>query len=260
LSLQGFSVGVDSNYGIWVNFAALILASKRIMANGLFGSSIMKKFWMSLTGFFLITFLVVHCLINAMIFFNDGGMTFNEWAHFMGTNLIIRTMEIVLFLGLILHVVDGLMLYFQNRKARPVKYVKEKASASSNWYSRSMALLGTLILLFLILHLYHFWLKSRITGLTAENSVMVFNGHRYEDMFGEMKFVFSHLWVVIIYVLGCFSLFWHLLHGFRSAFQSLGFNYSKYKSSIAFAGDLFSVIIPAIFAAMPVSMYMEWIK
>lgn len=214
---------------------------------------------MSITGFFLITFLIVHCLINAMIFFDDAGMTFNQWAHFMGTNLIIRTMEIVLFLGLILHVVDGLMLYFQNRKARPVKYAFEKAGASSHWYSRSMALLGTLILIFLILHLYHFWLKSRFPMVTGELNVIYFEGQRYEDMFAEMKFIFSHLWVVVIYVLGCFSLFWHLLHGFRSAFQSLGFNYTKYKDGISFVGDAFSVVVPAIFASMPISMYLGWI-
>lgn len=229
------------------------------MAKGLFGSSLMKKFWMALTGIFLITFLVVHCIINAMIFFNDGGVTFNKWAHFMGTNLIIRTMEIVLFLGLIVHVVDGLMIYFENRRARPVKYAYEKASASSKWYSRSMALLGTLILLFLILHLYHFWLKSRITGLTVEPHVMFIDGHAYEDMYGEMKIVFSHLWVVILYVLGCFSLFWHLLHGFQSAFQSLGLNHTKYKKAIALVGEAFSVVIPSIFAAMPLAMYFKWI-
>jgi len=230
------------------------------MANGLFGSSLMKKFWMSIPGLFLITFLIVHCAINAMIFFNDGGMTFNEWGHFMGTNLIIRTMEIVLFLGLIFHIIDGLMLYFQNRKARPIKYAYEKPGASSKWYSRSMALLGTLILLFLVLHLYHFWLRTRITGLTVTPSHIVYDGHRYEDLFSEMKFVFSHLWVVVIYVLGCFSLFWHLLHGFRSAFQSLGLNFSKYKDAIAFTGDLFSVVVPTIFASMPVAIYLEWIK
>jgi succinate dehydrogenase / fumarate reductase cytochrome b subunit len=77
---------------------------------------------MALTGIFLITFLVVHAGINAMIYFNDGGVTFNTWAHFMGTNLIISTMELVLFLGLILHVVDGLMLCpKQNRAAAALR-------------------------------------------------------------------------------------------------------------------------------------------
>ncbi len=177
----------------------------------------------------------------------------------MGTNLIIRTMEIVLFLGLIIHIIDGLMLFFQNRKARPVKYAFEKSSASSKWYSRSMALLGTLILLFLIMHLYHFWLKSRITGLTVIPQHIIYEGHRYEDLFGEMKFVFQHAWVVVLYVLGCFSLFWHLLHGFRSAFQSLGINYTKYKDMITFTGDAFSVVVPSVFASMPIAMYLGWI-
>ena len=91
---------------------------------GLFGSSLAKKYWMALTGLFLITFLVVHATVNGMIFWNDQGVTFNAWAHFFGTNLLIRAMEIVLFLGLIAHIVDGLILWAQNRAARPVKYAK----------------------------------------------------------------------------------------------------------------------------------------
>jgi succinate dehydrogenase / fumarate reductase cytochrome b subunit len=239
---------------------ALIFAEQNnnsIMAAGLFKSSITKKFWMSLTGIFLISFLVVHCAINATIFFNDGGKTFNLWAHFMGTNIIVRTMEIGLFVGLILHIVDGLMLYFQNRAARPVKYAYEKASASSTWYSRSMALLGTIILLFLIVHLYHFWLRTRVTGLTIAEPEMIINGKLYENLYGEMELIFSYSWVVILYVLGCISLFWHLLHGFKSAFQSIGFNHSKYKNTIALVGDAFSIIIPAIFAAMPIAFYFK---
>ena len=88
----------------------------------LFKSSIGKKMVMSLTGLFLITFLIVHATINGMIWFNDGGQTFLFYAHFMGTNLIIRTVEIGLFAGLIIHIVDGLLLWKQNRDARPVKY------------------------------------------------------------------------------------------------------------------------------------------
>ncbi|MFY7708795.1 MAG: succinate dehydrogenase cytochrome b subunit [Flavobacteriales bacterium] len=230
------------------------------MATGLFKSSITKKFWMSLTGIFLISFLVVHCAINATIFANDGGQLFNEWAHFMGTNVIIRTMEIGLFAGLLLHIIDGLMLYFQNKSARPVKYAYEKASSSSKWYSRSMALLGTLILLFLILHMYHFWYRSRVTGVTIEPEAMFVDGKKLENLYGEMQYIFSKGWVVIVYVLGCISLFWHLLHGFKSAFQSLGFNQAKYKNTIAMVGDAFSIVIPAIFAAMPIAFFFKLIQ
>jgi succinate dehydrogenase / fumarate reductase cytochrome b subunit len=178
----------------------------------------------------------------------------------MGTNILIRSAEIVLFAGLILHIVDGLMLYFQNRKARPVKYAKEKSSASSKWYSRSMALLGTLILLFLIVHLAHFWVKTRVTELTVTNPVMMNEGHELENLFAEMVLVFQNPLVVVIYVLGCISLAWHLIHGFKSAFQTFGLNHKKYNGLISTTGIAFSILVSLIFAAMPVSMYLGWIK
>ena len=220
---------------------------------------------MGITGLFLIMFLVVHCAVNAAIFFDlidtsDNGATFNRWAHFMGTNPIIRTMEIVLFAGLLLHVIDGLLLFFQNRKARPVRYAYEKASASSTWYSRSMAILGTLILFFLIVHLKDFWVKTRITELTIKPEFYYEGTDKIENLYSEMLAVFSNPPVVLLYILGCFSLFWHLLHGFRSAFQSLGLNTAKYKATISAAGDAFSVIVPIIFALMPLAMYLKWVN
>ena len=211
---------------------------------------------MALTGLFLITFLVVHATVNAMIFWNDGGVTFNMVAHFFGSNILIRTMEIVLFLGLIAHIVDGLVLWNRNRAARPVKYAVEKGSANRTWYSASMGILGTLILLFLILHLWHFWVKSRITGLHEYG----LDAAQNENLFGAMVQTFESPIVVVIYVLGCFSLFWHLLHGFKSAFQSLGLNHKRYNPIIAFSGMAFSVIISVLFAAMPISMHFKWIQ
>src|ERR1035437_6006735 len=101
-------------------------------------SSIGKKVVMSITGIFLITFLIVPCGINALIFYNDGGKNFNAGAEFMGTNPIVRTVEIVLFLGILLHIYQALMLTLLNNKARPVKYVESDARSNSKWYSRSM--------------------------------------------------------------------------------------------------------------------------
>jgi succinate dehydrogenase / fumarate reductase cytochrome b subunit len=225
---------------------------------GLFGSALIKKYWMALTGLFLITFLVVHAAVNAMIFFNDGGVTFNKWAHFMGTNLIIRTLEIVLFIGLIVHIVDGLMLARENRAARPKDYVYANHNANSKWYSRSMAILGILILLFLIVHLANFWVKSRhIIGSLEPYGV---DAAGQENLFALMAEVFSYPLVVVVYVLGCFSLFWHLLHGFKSAFQSLGLNHRRYNGLIAGVGTAFSIIVPLLFASMPVSMYLGLVK
>ena len=224
--------------------------------SAIFQSSIVKKIWMALTGLFLITFLVVHASINALIFFNDGGLVFNDWAHFMGTNVFIRIGEVVLFLGLILHIVDGLLLYFQNKKARPVGYSYEKPNTNSKWYSRSMALLGTLLLIFLIIHLAHFWVKSRFTGLEQYGEQTA----GQENLFAAMKDIFTNPLIVVVYVLGCVSLFWHLLHGFQSAFQSLGINHPKYNGLISMVGIVYSILIPTLFAAMPIAIFFNWIQ
>ena len=227
------------------------------MANSaLLKSSIGKKFLMGLTGLFLISFLIVHASINAMIWFNDGGVTFNKYAHFMGTNLIIRTMEIGLFFALILHIVDGLLLYKANRDARPVKYAFNNEAANSPWYSRSMALLGTLILIFLVVHLGNFWVKTRFTGIESFGV----DAENQENLFAVMVAVFANPILVVLYVAGCFSLFWHLLHGFKSSFQTLGLNHTKYNEAILITGIAFSIIVPLLFALMPVTIYLGWIK
>jgi succinate dehydrogenase / fumarate reductase, cytochrome b subunit len=233
----------------------------------LFTSSIGKKFTMGLTGIFLITFLIVHCGINSMIFFNDYGETFNHWGHFMGSNLIVRTMEIGLFVFLLLHIIQGLILWGQNNKARPVKYTVNNASSNSKWYSRSMGLLGTLILLFLVLHLYHFWTPSRLGGIAGIHSLeettlgAEYNGQAVHNLYAEMQMVFQgNLWIVIVYVLGVISLCWHLIHGFQSAFQTLGINHKKYTPIIKAVGVAYSVIICLLFAAMPVAIYAGWIQ
>lgn len=224
------------------------------MSKGFLKSSIGKKVVMGLTGLFLISFLVVHCFLNSFIFFNDGGLMFNIGAHFMATNWLIRAMEIVLFAGLILHMVQALILTMENRKARPIGYNVAGGSANSSWYSRSMGLLGTLLLMFLIIHLAHFWVKSRITGLPGEDA----NGH--ENLYAVMQTTFTQLWVVIVYVLAMVSLAYHLLHGFQSAFQTLGLNHKKYTPAIKAIGVGFSIIVPFIFALMPILMYAGIIK
>jgi succinate dehydrogenase / fumarate reductase cytochrome b subunit len=216
-----------------------------------FSSSIGKKFLMAVTGLFLISFLVVHCFVNAMIFYNDGGKTFTLWAHFMATNVVIRTIEIVLVLAFIAHIVQGLWLWKKNRDARPVKYLVNKPGANSKWYSRSMALLGTIILLFLVVHTSNFWIPNRTNQFLHGEELPLY------DMMLEK---FHHPVEVLIYLVGCFSLFWHLLHGFKSAFQSLGLNHVKYNALINYSGIAFAIIVPFILAMMPVSIYLRWIR
>ena len=215
-----------------------------------FSSSIGKKLIMGLTGLFLISFLVVHCFLNCFVFIPDGGLMFNTGAHFMATNWLIRAMEVVLMAGLLLHIVQGARLTFQNQAARPVKYAYHDGQSNSKWYSRSMGLLGTLLLIFLVVHLSQFWTASRFTGIPSVDA----NGH--EDLYAVMKETFSNVGWVILYVLSMISLAYHLLHGFASTFQTMGWNHKKYTPIVKAIGVGFSIIIPLLFAAMPVWIYL----
>lgn len=207
---------------------------------------------MALTGIFLILFLIVHVSLNATIWANDGGKMFEAGAHFMGSNIVPRILEVGLMAGILLHIVQGIMLELQNRSKRKQGYAVNMGNKGSKWYSRSMGLLGTIILLFLIMHFVHFWIPNR-------NSQGWLLGPEI-DLYHKMKEVFQVEWVVILYVLGCFSLAWHLLHGFQSAFRTLGVSNKKYLTLLNTIGIGFSVIVPLAFALMPVSFYLGWIE
>ncbi|MFZ9695530.1 MAG: succinate dehydrogenase cytochrome b subunit [Chitinophagaceae bacterium] len=218
----------------------------------LFCSSVGKKWVMSLTGIFLILFLIVHVALNACIWAMDGGVMFNKGAHFMGSNIVPRILEIGLFVGFILHIVQGLMLEFKNRTSRKKGYAVAMGNNGSKWYSRSMGFLGTIILLFLVMHLKDFWIPNRSNqGWLLGEEI---------DLYQKMLEVFSNGWVVLIYVFGCISLAWHLLHGFQSAFRTLGVSNPKYLRIIVATGTAFSILVPLVFAMMPISMYLGWVK
>jgi succinate dehydrogenase / fumarate reductase, cytochrome b subunit len=211
-------------------------------------SSIGKKFTMGLTGLFLVTFLCVHVGVNSCIFVNDRGKTFNTAAHFMSHNWVIRIMELGLFAGLLLHIVQGLLLWKQNAAARPVGYAESNANKNSKWYSRSMGLLGTLLLLFLVMHLSHFWVGTKVNQYFGDDK---------HNLYKEMLEVFGQWWVVVLYVAGVGSLLFHLLHGFQSAFQTMGINHKRYTPIIKKAGMGFSIIVCILFALMPILIFFK---
>jgi len=223
-----------------------------------FTSSIGKKLVMGFTGIFLILFLVVHAGLNACIWANDGGDMFNRAANFMGSNVVPRLMEIGLFAGIFLHIIQGYLLTLENRKKRSVGYAVSY-SEGSKWYSRSMGVLGTILLLFFILHWKHFWIPSRFTGV-EETTHAVSNGLPVHNMYALMKVTFSELWVVIAYVIACISLAYHLAHGFQSVFKTLGVHNKRYHIMLSSLGYGFAVIVPLVFAMMPVSFYLGWVK
>ena len=213
-------------------------------------SSIGKKLVMGVTGLFLITFLIVHVTLNSFIFFNDGGVTFNKGAHFMSHNILIRIMEVVLFAGIFLHMIQALIITLKNNKARPIKYAVTNGNANSKWYSRSMGILGSLLLMFFVVHWANFWIPTKVA---------VFNGTEH-DTFANMKAVFAKEYFVAIYLVGVISLLYHLLHGFPSAFQTLGLSHKKYTPLIKKTGAIFSIVVCTLFAAMPIVMYLGIIK
>ncbi|MCC6187314.1 MAG: succinate dehydrogenase cytochrome b subunit [Chitinophagaceae bacterium] len=212
-----------------------------------FTSSVGKKLVMAFTGLFLIMFLVIHAYLNAMIFLPDGREKFEAGAHFMGTNPLTRILEIGLVLGFALHIIQGLMLWRQNAKKRSAgRYAVNAGNATSKWYSRSMGLLGTIVLLFLVIHTAHFWIPNRANQFMTGEEI---------DLYEKMQIVFENPIVVALYVLGCLSLCFHLVHGFYSAFQTLGMGTSRYKSGIRNAGIAFSIIITILFALMPIAFH-----
>jgi succinate dehydrogenase / fumarate reductase cytochrome b subunit len=210
---------------------------------------------MAFTGIFLVLFLIVHCSANACIFVPDHGATFNKVAHFLGTNWILHVLEVGLFVGFILHIVQGIAVTIQNRTKRPVKYAVNRRNQNSTWYSRSMGLLGVLILIFLIIHLGQFWVHTRFAGIFGGVGEVTYGNKPVDDLFARMKDVFSHGWVVIIYLIALIALGWHLAHGFQSAFRTLGMTSSKYIPIIRGIGFAYAIIVPVIFALMPVLMY-----
>jgi len=165
--------------------------------------------------------------------------------------VVIRIVEIGLFGFLILHIVQGWSLYLKNKQRRKVGYEVSAGNKTSKWYSRSMAILGTLIFLFLVIHLYAFWAPNRWSMTFGSGEL---------NLFDRMRDAFSNPLIVVIYLLGCFSLAWHLVHGFYSAFQTLGLNMHRYKGMIKTVGVAFAIIVPIIFALMPIAFYTHFIN
>lgn len=217
---------------------------------GLFRSSLGRKYLMALSGLFLCLFLVVHLIGNLQLFKDDGGRAFNEYTYFMTQNPLIKIVAYVNYLFILLHIVDGFMLTAANRKARSQRYAIVDQSKSSTWSSRNMAILGTVIMIFLVIHMRSFWFEMKFGSMPVISYDP--DGMEYKDMYAVVKEAFSQPWYAGVYVLSMFALGFHLVHGFQSAFQTLGLNHHKYTPVIKNIGiGVFAILIPALFAAMP---------
>ena len=197
-------------------------------------------------GIFLMVFLVVHLSINLCLLRDDGGRWFNDAAHFMGTNYVVKVFEVILFAGFILHIFLGIILQVHNWFSRPVRY-RVTNRTRTPFLSKYMIYTGAIILIFLIIHFFNFyfiklgWVSN--TNLSPEGEPNFYIIAR--QLFAIPAY--SILYIVLFVVLG-----FHLYHAFQSAFQSLGLNNKTYTPAIELVGVIDSVLIPVGFIFIPV--------
>lgn len=218
-----------------------------------FSSTIGRKVLTAASGLFLIIFLIGHVSGNLLLFYQDEGQAFNMYAHFMTSNQLVQIIRYITYISIILHIVYSIGLTIYNRKARPVGYAEAHPSANSSWTSRNMAILGTLILLFLILHLSDFWYYTMFGGLDK----VQYGTEEVANLYARVIMKFSDLWYVLVYVILMVFLGLHLSHGFYSACQTLGWRHPKYTPAIKTISVLFAILVPALFASMPVYIYLQ---
>jgi succinate dehydrogenase / fumarate reductase cytochrome b subunit len=217
-----------------------------------FSSTIGRKVVMALTGLFLILFLVVHLIGNLQLLHSDEGRAFNLYAKFMTSNPLIVTISIVNFGFIFIHIIWAAILTRRNRAARgPVGYAVNRNSSTAT--SRNMGILGTLILIFLVIHLRGFWYQTHFGDIPRVD----YDGVEAKNLFAVVNEAYSQVWYVVVYVVSMAVVGFHLYHGFGSAFQTLGLNHVKYNAIVRFAGVAFSIVVPLLFALIPILMYFD---
>jgi succinate dehydrogenase / fumarate reductase, cytochrome b subunit len=207
-------------------------------------SAIGKKAVMAATGLFLCMFLIEHLYGNLLLYSNDSGAAFDEYSHSMAHSIIIRIIEILLFASIIIHVLQALRLTVENNNARPIKYAVPTSTKGSSWFSRNMGITGSVIFFFIVIHLYNFFVPYRIIGLADNQNLAML-----------VKAAFQNIYYSGLYVIGVTFLFFHLSHGFRSAFHTLGINNKKYTPFWKAAGTLFAWVMWLGFISFPILFF-----
>ena len=214
-------------------------------------ASIGRKLVMSLTGFFLLSFISVHLFLNLLLIVDNSGDLFNTGAHFMATNPIIKIVEPILGLGFLIHIIWAMIIYINTLRARPTSYNVKSNWGTSSWASRNMVLLGSLVLTFLVIHLFNFYWKIKFAGDPLLHEVMV-NGTEMENTYALVSSLFkTSVLYSLIYVVGAILLGFHLSHGFWSAFQTLGWNNKNWIKRLKVISTIFAVVVATGFSIIP---------
>ena len=210
----------------------------------MFYTSVGRKLVMALTGIFLLLFLFEHLYGNLLLYKIDQGRAFNEYGEFLVSNIVIRTIEYALFAGFIIHIIDGLILTYQNRKARPIRYALNHKSQNSSWFSRNMGFTGSIIFIFLVIHLKTFFIPSRF--MEHETSLA------YDVAAAFQSEIYAAFYIIAMVLLGA-----HLNHGFQSSMKTLGLSNKKYSPGLSATGTAIALLFMIGFASFPIFFYFD---
>lgn len=207
-------------------------------------SSIGRKLIMSISGLFLIVFLTLHLFINLTSLISREA--YEAACQFMDENIFIQIMVPVLALGFVIHILMGIVLTIQNRKARPIGYIV-KSKTQISWASKNMLALGLIVLGLLVLHLSHFWAKMQLQH---------FLGNEGENPYDLVRTLFSNGWYVAMYIIWIVALCYHITHGFWSMFQSMGVTNRKWIPRLQKIAIIYSHTIMVGYILIPVYFYL----
>ena len=224
--------------------------------NNYITSTIFRKILAALSGLFLTLFLLGHLAGNLQLFISgiEGQTQFNKYALFMTTNPVVKILSIVTYLSILLHVILTLYLSFKSRQARPIGYAVSSGSANSTWSSNNMAILGSFLLLFIIVHMRSFWYEMHFGDMPYQH---LDDGTKIKDLYLITTSAFANPIYTLFYVLSMLALALHLKHGVESAVQTIGLKLPNYEKSLKYIGSFIAVVIPVTFASIPIYLYIK---
>ena len=205
-------------------------------------SSIGRKVVMSVTGIALVLFLTFHASMNVVALFSAEG--YNMICEFLGSNWYAVAATLALAALVIIHIIYAFWLTMQNRKARGNnRYDVTSKPDKVEWASQNMLVLGIIVVLGMVLHLYNFWYNmmfAELTGITA--------AHDPADGVAYIQDTFSNPVYVVLYLVWLAALWFHLSHGFWSALQTLGWNGKVWFERWKCIGNVYTTLLILCFA------------
>ena len=223
----------------------------------LLNSSIGKKLIMSISGFFLILFLVFHLTMNVTAVFSEEA--YNMICKFLGSNWYAVAGTMVLAAGFVIHILYSILLTLQNRKARGNdRYAVSSRPKKVKWASQNMFVLGLIVVCFLTLHFSQFWYKMMFAELMGHHEVEL-GGTMVKTIAGAefIKYYFSQPLMVVLYLVWYAALWFHLTHGFWSAIQTIGWSNNIWLKRWQVISDIFAAVICLGFAFVTIFFYLK---